>query len=296
MSFRTVVVRNRAKLDFQLNYLVCRGEAENRIHLSEITCLIVESTAVSLTAALLCELVKRKVKVIFCDEKHNPHSELTGLHDNYHSSKSILLQTKWSDEIKRAVWTDIVFHKIGNQASVLKKCGKARYKDLLDYRDELEYGDATNREGHAAKVYFKELFESDRRTKNNTNDALNYGYAILLSAFNREVTAAGYITQLGIWHCNEFNPHNLSCDLMESFRPIVDEAVYSLKSDDKEFKTKLINLLNCRVEISGKKLFLSDAIAVYVRSVTDALNSGDVTKIQNFTCYELPIYETDSDV
>ncbi|MEE0516355.1 MAG: CRISPR-associated endonuclease Cas1, partial [Anaerovoracaceae bacterium] len=85
MSWRTVVVTGCAKLDFKMDYLVVRKkEATNRIHLSEIGILIVESTAVSLTAVLLCELVKRKIKVIFCDEQHNPHSELLpcyGSHD-----------------------------------------------------------------------------------------------------------------------------------------------------------------------------------------------------------------------
>ena len=75
MGFRTVIVNSRSKLEFRLNYLVIRGEKEKRIFINEINTLIVQSTAVSLTAALLCELVKSKVKVIFCDEKNNPKAE-----------------------------------------------------------------------------------------------------------------------------------------------------------------------------------------------------------------------------
>lgn len=296
MSFRTVVVRNRAKLDFQLNYLVCRGEEEKRIHLSEITCLIVESTAVSLTAALLCEMSKKKIKVIFCDEKHNPHGELVGYYDNYRSAKRVAAQSEWKPETKTIVWTDIVRHKIDNQAAVLKLHQRNGAEELEALRDEVELGDVTNREGHAAKIYFNALFGCDRRTANFVNGALNYGYAILLSAFNREITAAGYITQLGVFHRNEFNYFNLSCDLMETFRPVVDDAVVRLQPDDSDFKDKLADLLNCRITINGNKLYLNDAVAAYVRSVADALNFDNAGLIKNFTAYELPLYENNSNV
>ena len=72
MGFRTVVIKSRSKLDLRLNYLICRGEKEIKVFIPEISTLIVESTAVSLTAALISELTKNKVKIIFCDEKHNP--------------------------------------------------------------------------------------------------------------------------------------------------------------------------------------------------------------------------------
>ena len=77
------------------------------------------------------------------------------------------------------------------------KCEEA---DLLyQYINEIEFGDVTNREGHAAKVYFNALFGMDftRSAENVTNAALNYGYSLLLSTFNRCVVANGYITQLG---------------------------------------------------------------------------------------------------
>ncbi len=76
MSWRTVVISKRAKLDLQLGFLVVRGEDTVKIHLGEIGLLLIENTAVSLTVSLLAELTKRKVKVIFCDEKRNPSSEL----------------------------------------------------------------------------------------------------------------------------------------------------------------------------------------------------------------------------
>ena len=125
------------------------------------------------------------------------------------------------NDIKKHVWAEIVAEKIRKQALHLQhwKCEEA---DLLyQYINEIEFGDVTNREGHAAKVYFNALFGMDftRSAENVTNAALNYGYSLLLSTFNRCVVANGYITQLGLFHDNVFNQFNLACDLMEPFRP-----------------------------------------------------------------------------
>ncbi len=118
--------------------------------------------------------------------------------------------------------------KIRRQSSFLEEIGKEKEALLLcSYLQQLTLGDKTNREAHAAKVYFDALFgmEFTRSEECVTNSALNYGYSILLSAFNREITANGYLTQLGLWHENRFNPYNLASDLMEPFRPLVDRLV-----------------------------------------------------------------------
>lgn len=296
MAFRTVVVSSRSKLDFSMNYVVIRGEKELKIHLSEISVLILESTAISITNALMVELIKGKVKVICCDEKHLPCFQLVGLYDNYHSAKQIQMQAEWKESTKKAVWTSIIENKIKNQSILLKKSGKKEYLMLENYVGELELGDKTNREGHAAKVYFNELFGEGRRTPTYYNSALNYGYAILLSAFCREITASGCITQLGIWHNNEFNPYNLASDLMEPYRVIVDDLALSLDEGDEDFKYKMANLLNGKVKIRGKVTYLDTAIEVYVKSVISALNSDDVTLIKHFSEYELLVYENNCNV
>ena len=121
MSWRTVVVSSSAKLEYQMGYLIVRTSEKTKIHLSEIAVLIIESTAVSLTAALLNELTKRKIKVIFCDEKRNPSSELISYYGSHDTSVKIRKQTQWSDETKLAVWTNIVSDKIRKQAEHLQK-------------------------------------------------------------------------------------------------------------------------------------------------------------------------------
>ena len=87
MSWRVVVVRGRCKLEYKLGYLVCRGEEVKKLFLNEISSLVVESTAVSLTAALLSELIKNKVNVLFCDENHNPVSQLLPLYGRHDCSE-----------------------------------------------------------------------------------------------------------------------------------------------------------------------------------------------------------------
>ena len=219
MSWRVVVIHNTAKLDLQLGYLVVRSDMNTtKIHISEIGLLLIESTSVSLTVGLLAELTRQKVKVIFCDQKRNPSSELIGYYGSHDTSNKVRTQINWSRFIKDSVWTEIVREKIKQQECFLRELGKEEEARLLSgYSRAVHWKDETNREGHAAKVYFNALFGMDfsRSQDNNINAALNYGYSILLSAFNREIVANGYITQLGLFHDNMFNQFNFGSDLME---------------------------------------------------------------------------------
>ncbi len=284
MSWRTVVVSSSAKLDYQMGYLVVRKDTTTKIHLGEIRTLMIESTAVSLTAALLSELVKKKVKVIFCDEKRNPSSELMPYYGSHDCSLKIKRQIAWTDDIKGAVWTEIVYEKIRQQKYLLQEYGKVEAELLQGYLEEITYGDATNREGHAAKVYFNALFGKDFTRTDDLliNTALNYGYSILLSAFNREIVLNGYLTQLGLFHDNMFNRFNLASDLMEQFRPLVDYMVLqmTLVEFERIQKMELVNLMNKEVIINDRCELISNAIKIYCKSVFDALEDGDVSLIR----------------
>ena len=268
MSWRTIVISRSAKLDYKLDYLVVRQQEITRIHLSEISVLMVESTAVSLTAVLLNELVRRKIKIIFCDEKRNPSAELIPYYGSHDTSAKMRKQIEWTKETKKMVWTEIVSEKIRKQMEFLKRLGKEEYHLLEEYMEQITPGDATNREGHAAKVYFNALF--------------GYGYGLLLSACNREITANGYMTQLGLFHDNMFNPFNFGSDLVEPLRILTDMQVYKMKPEKFEHgeKMQLVDILNQEVVIDGKKNYLNNAIKIYCRSVFDALNEQDVSLIR----------------
>ena len=284
MSWRTVVISKSAKLDYQMGFMVVRQAETIKIHIGEISNVIIETTAVSITAALLCELMKKKIKVVFCDEKRNPSSELVPYYGSHDTSSKIRTQIKWSEDIRNAVWTEIVSEKIRKQAEHLKDRGHEAADLLLDYVSEVEFADATNREGHAAKVYFNALFGKDftRTADSAVNAALNYGYGIILSAFNREIVSNGYITQLGLFHDNMFNPFNLGSDLMEPFRPLVDRTVIDMEPGKFEHEEKMcvLELLEKEVLISDRYEYVNNAIKIYCRSIFDALNDEDTSLIK----------------
>lgn len=284
MSWRIIVISKRAKLDLQLGYMVVRADEITKIVLSEISLVLIESTAVSLTTSLLAELAKRKIKVIFCDEKRNPCSELVNYYGSHDTSNKIRKQIVWKQNTKESVWTEIVTEKIRKQKQLLEILGKEESNLLASYLEEIEWGDKTNREGHAAKVYFNALFGMDfTRTEDcNTNAALNYGYSIILSAFTREIVANGYLTQLGIFHDNMFNQFNLASDFMEPFRILIDKKVMEMDLENFEHdeKIQLVDVLNQEVQIDGKTQYVNNAIKIYCKSVLDALNEDDSSLIR----------------
>lgn len=286
MGWRTVVVNRNCKLSYKNDYLVIRSENLQMIHLSEINLIIVENGMVSITSYLINELINNKIKLIFCDEKHNPSGEIMSYYGSFNTSKKILKQTKWEDEKKDKVWQQIIKNKIHNQAMILKELKIENYEKILEYESQVLPGDKTNREGHAAKVYFNLLFGKKfiRGESDNTNSNLDYGYSILLSTINREIVSKGYITQLGINHKSEFNQFNLACDLMEPFRPLIDKIVYENNQSElnKNQKYKLIDVLNNKVEIEHKDQYVSNAIPIYMQSVFEALESEKESKILNY--------------
>lgn len=289
MSFRTVVISNQSKLSYKNRFLVVKQDNDEKyVHLSEIDTIIVDSTAVSISTYLLKELSDSKINIIFCDEKHNPFGELSSYYSSHNTSKKIQKQINWLKENKDKMWQNIIKNKIINQALMMKKINSNKYELLLTYIEDVLSADKTNREGHAAKVYFNELFGKDfvRNESDNINAALNYGYAILLSTINKEVISNGYLTQMGIHHKNEFNEFNLSCDLMEPFRIVIDNFVYynQEKELNTEFKLDIVNIFNSRYTYENKKYTLKDIIKLYVKNTLEALDEPD--KYKEFSIYE----------
>ena len=274
-----------------MDYLVIRNqEGVKRIHLSEISVLMLESTAISLTAYLLCELSKNKIDVVFCDEKRSPYAMLSSLYGSHDTSLKYRKQSAWPQEIKDFVWAELVRAKIIAQVSVLPADRIEAKSALLAFASQIEPGDTTNREGHAAKVYFNSLFGMSftRSGNDSINAALDYGYSLLLSAFAREITSNGYCTQLGIFHDNMFNHLNLASDLMEPFRPFIDADVKDLMPEKLEHdeKVAIIQTLNEKVSIDGREQYMLNAIRVYTKSVFDAIEERDISLLK-FPAYEL---------
>ena len=277
MSFRTVVITKQTKLSYKNRFLAVKQDIDEKyVHLSEIDTIIVDSISVSISSYLLKELSDNKINIIFCDDKHNPYGELRSFYSRHNSSKKILEQVKWTIKEKDALWQKIVINKIINQALLLKKIKSKQHNLVASYIDEVTIGDKTNREGHAAKVYFNALFGKGfvRGNNDKINASLNYGYAILLSTISKEIVNNGYLTQLGIHHKNEFNPYNLACDLMEPFRVIIDNFVYYNfdRELDTNLKLDIVNIFNNTYSYNNKKYTLKDIIELYVKNTLDTFN------------------------
>ena len=289
MTWRTVVITNKAKLSYKNDYLIVRNGEVKLIHLSEINTLIIDTTAATMTSYLISEMLSRKIKIIICDKKRNPQGEIVPYYGSHNTSEQIFKQIEWDDYCK-TIWTRIIEEKIINQANYLKELEIDSYKMLYDYVGDLVLFDETNREGHAAKVYFNCLFGKSfsREDSNDINYSLNYGYTILLSQFNKEIVSQGYLTQIGIKHHNVYNWFNLSSDLMEPFRPLIDKIVKENFNErfDGGMKVKLADVLNHKVRIKGKDQYVSNAISIYVKSVFNAIEKKDVDLLTFFE-YEL---------
>lgn len=286
MGWRTIVVHSRAKLELKNNYLVIRSESVTRVHLDEISILMIENTGSAVTVSLLEALWTKKICVIFCDRRRNPGAQLIPYYNSHDCSAKIQSQINWPQDFKDMVWCEIIRQKIQNQAKVLYSLGIATGGNLLmKYVDEVECPDITNREGHSAKVYFNALRGSSFSRSDDCffNSALNYGYGVLLSCMTREIVANGYLTQLGLFHHNVFNEFNLGSDLMEPFRPLVDSIVLKLEEKEElthEDKIQILSFLDYKVVINNSTQSVKNAISIYVKSVFEAIENCDISAIR----------------
>lgn len=286
MSYLVVSITKIAKLEYRLGNLIIRDEGYRSICIDDISILIIESTAVSLTASLLSELIKKKVKIIFCDEKRNPSGELVPYYGSHDSSGKIKQQLLWNTNIKEKVGRELIKDKIRKQGQLAKRYNIDIGITIEQMAERVEEFDKTCREAHAAKLYFKELFGSNfnRVSSTPTNACLNYGYTLLLSIFNKKIVASGYLTQLGLYHRNDSNQFNLSCDLVEPWRVLIDAKVKSMspKIFSKDEKIELLSILTQDILIARKKYRLENAIDIYSKSIFMALENEDINKIRFF--------------
>lgn len=293
MSWRYLFITQRCKLDYGMGHIVIRLEDETtRLALDDIQTLVLESTEVSLTTALMAALLKRKTGILFCGEDHNPLGLTLPLYGCHDCSKKLRMQIAWSDEMKALAHQRIIGEKIRQQILLLEHLGRTPHviEQMKGYAADLLPGDPQNREATAARVYFQELFGSSFKRNEATpvNAALNYGYTLILSLVSNTIVANGYNTQLGIFHASQHNPFNLSSDLMEPFRPIVDGMVYALAPTTfgPEEKNFMRDLLRRDIFIKGRTQRFDNAIDIYAKGVFDMLNNEDPDAFQTYA-YEL---------
>lgn len=213
---------------------------QRSVPIEDIGFVILEHHQTTLTLPLLNALSDNNVAVIFCGNDRMPNAMLMNLDSNKTQGESYRTQVEASEPLKKGLWKQIVEAKIRNQAALLRKSGKDGDK-LKPYYMHVKSGDADNREGIAAKIYWSELFGREfvrMREGQEPNNLLNYGYTILRAAVARSLMGSGLLPAFGIFHRNRYNAFPLADDVMEPFRPYVDELVHRLHTAGKSQLTK----------------------------------------------------------
>ncbi len=234
MLKRTLVFTSPLKLSLRNAQLVVstkEAPTEQRtVPIEDIGMVIIENQMITLTMPLMNALVDGGVGVVLCDAKGLPHAMVQNMDSNNLQGECLRNQITMGEVMKKQLWRQIVEAKIRNQSALLQKI-HGRGDVLKPYYSNVKSGDADNREGIAARVYFSELFGEDfirDRTIPGINAMLNYGYSVLRAATARALVSSGLTPSLGIFHHNRSNAFPLADDIMEPFRPFVDETVYHL--------------------------------------------------------------------
>ena len=300
MGFRQVYIKEAEKLSLQAECLVVKKSCDKTVSfpLEDIDLVFVEDPNCVITARLLSSLSKFGVSIIFCGPDYLPSSITAPINGHYLQSSLLRLQLDLLPSKKNKFWEMVIRRKIENQMCVLEKTvndldSYARLKECLSM---VKFGDEKNMEGMAAKIYFRALFGDDfiRFGESSISSALNYGYSILTGAVIRSVAFSGLNDNLGIWHHSSKNANNLSCDLVEPFRPIVDYFVFNHLLSltiplSMDIRKGLLGLLNSPVYMSNKQYQVSYAIQLFVNGFIDYLKNGDIQRIS------LPVISLSSD-
>ncbi len=291
MGFRQLYIKEAKKLSLGNNSLLVFKDNNNEplsFSLEDIDLIFVEDPNVVITARLITETANFGVSIILCGNNYLPTAITIPINGHYLQSNMLNLQLNLLPSKKNKFWETIIRQKITNQMNVIDKttCDMTTYSRLKDYCFQVKFGDEKNMEGQAAKEYFKSLFGQNfiRFGESPISAALNYGYSILTGAVIRSVAFAGLNDNLGIWHHSAQNANNLSCDLVEVFRAVVDYYVYnhldSLTTPlSIEIRKDLVNLLNYYVLVNNKKYQVTYAIGLLVNDYVEYLKNGKIEDV-----------------
>lgn len=261
MLKRTLYFTTPMNLSLKDNQLVfCVKEApdaKRRVPIEDIGFVVLEHPMINITLPLLNALAQNNVAVTICNREMMPSAMLQPLESNNIQGELYRAQIDASEPLKKNLWRQSIEYKIKNQAALLSKLG---YEGdvLKPLYMNVKSGDSDNREGVAARIYWNQLFGSGfirSREGEPPNNLLNYGYTLLRAATSRALVGSGLLPAFGIFHRNRYNAFPLADDIMEAYRPFVDEIVFKLFYSGetkltKEVKVELLNLLfvDCKME------------------------------------------------
>ena len=290
MLKRTLFISNPYHLSLKNSQLVVSEKAGLPVKtapVEDIGFVVLDNPQISFTMKLVEELNENNVAVVFCDSKHLPSSMLLPLDANHIQNELFRAQISTSEPLKKNLWKQTVEAKIKNQARLLEKLGK-NGNQLKTLAKTVKSDDSDNREGFAARIYWNALFGKKfirDRYGNPPNMYLNYGYIILRSAVARALSGSGLLATLGIHHRNRYNAFCLADDIMEPYRPWVDEIVVNIEKEwpgllmlEKEQKAELLQLMTADVKIGENRRPLMVALSQTTASLARCF-SGESRKI-----------------
>ena len=290
MLKRTLFISNPYHLSLKNKQLVVSGKAGMPIKtapVEDLGFIVLDHPQISFTMKLVEELNEFNVATVFCDSKHLPSSMLLPLDANHIQNEIFRAQVGASEPLKKNLWKQTIEAKIKNQGRLLKKLGKNNVP-LKAVAKTVKSGDNDNREGFAARLYWIELMGRNfirDRYGDPPNPFLNYGYILLRSAVARALAGSGLLATLGIHHRNRYNAFCLADDIMEPYRPYVDEIVFQMNKKwpdafmlEKEHKAELLQLMTTDVKIGENKRPLMVALSQTTASLAKCF-SGEQRKI-----------------
>ena len=282
MIKRTLCFENPCDLRKKDNQILIKySDDQNRegksVPIEDAGMLILENPHITISNALLADLNENNTAVIICNSSHMPYGLMLPMFSHNAFTEKLRSQLEASQPLKKNLWQQTVISKIENQAALLRKSG-IEIKKLEFLAGEVRSGDTTNVEGRAAAYYWEMLFSESKflrhRFGDPPNNLLNYGYAILRAVVARSLVGSGLFPSVGIHHRNKYNPYCLADDIMEPFRPYVDELVLGIVSGDCEIdeltptlKRELLQIPVIDIEIEGK----SSPLMVGVQRTTASL-------------------------
>lgn len=257
--------------------------------IEDIGIIVLDNNRITITSGVLEAMLENNCAIITCDSKSMPIGLLLPLYGNTTQNERFRQQLDASLPLTKQLWQQTVKVKIGNQAAVLKNCAGEEIRCMKAWAADVKSGDSDNLEARAAAYYWKSLFKIERFTRDREgippNNLLNYGYAILRAVVARGLVASGLLPTLGIHHHNRYNAYCLADDIMEPYRPYVDELVYGIVKSGldyavltKELKAKLLTIPTLEVVISGKRSPLMVAVGQTTASLYKCF-SGELRKI-----------------
>ncbi len=297
MSWRVLYIEESESISLYLdNIKVKRAANEIIFPLSDISLVLIDNRKLNITVNLINACSERNIPIITCGLNHHPICNMLPISGHFESSKILYFQLDWNETLKQELWKILIKQKIKNQYIVLCKRNPSYESISLikKYIDEVELGDATNREGLAAKLYFRGLFGKTfaRHNDDVINACLDYGYSILRALISKTLIAKGLNTQLGIFHKGAQNAYNLSDDVIEIFRPIIDAYVYDNFLNEKifvrEHRVKILEIINMKIIMASQKITLHHAIEKIIDEIIRFFKDG---KVENFITFEPDLYD-----